>query len=136
MANILKGEIPLVLADKRAFTLVFDMDALIEAEAVYGKPMHAVTADASVGFMGAIRALLFGAMRARHPDMTLADVGSLIGANTLAITEALTAAVDQAMPPPAPASAGGKAVPAKRPPGRNSGANGAGRASTRKRSGA
>lgn len=137
MANILKGEIPLVLADKREFTLVFDMDALIEAEGVYGKPMHQVTADASKGFMGAIRALLYGAMRACHPEMSVADVGGLIGANTLAITQALTGAVDRAMPPPAPKSAGGKApVVAKRPPGRSSGASGAARASSRKRSGA
>jgi hypothetical protein len=137
MANFLKGEVPLVLADKRKLTLVFDMDALIEAEAAYGKPMHQVTADASKGFMGATRALVFGALQARHPEMTLKDAADILGANTMAITEALTRALDQSMPEPAPSAPGNDAAPAaKRQPGKTSGANGAEPASTRTRSGA
>lgn len=137
MANILKGEIPLVLADKREFTLVFDMDALIEAEGVYGKPMHQVTADASRGFMGATRALVYGALQAHHPEITAKEAGAILAANTAAITEALTRALDQSMPAPEPSAGGNGGAPAaKRPPGRTSGASGAKRVSTRKRSGA
>ncbi|KPH66901.1 hypothetical protein [Novosphingobium sp. ST904] len=134
MANLLKGEVPLILSDKREFTLVFDMDALIEAEGVYRKPMHVMAADASAGFMGATRAMLFGALQAHHPGVSLKDVSEMLKGDTLAITEALTKALDQSMPPPAKASAGGKAAVAPRP-GRTSGANGAKRSSTRTASG-
>ena len=134
MANLLKGEVPLVLADKREFNLVFDMDALIEAEGAYGKPMHQLAADASSGFLGALRAMLFGAMRARHPQVTLEEVSGIILEDTLAVTTALTKALDRSMPEPGKPGAEGKAPPAPRR-GRTSGGNGAKRSSTQKHSG-
>ena len=134
MANLLKGEVPLVLKDKRAFTLVFDMDALIEAEGAYGKPMHALAADASAGFLGALRAMLYGAMRARHPQVTIADVSQILREDTHSVTLALTNALDQSMPEPGKAGAEGNA-PAVPQRGKTSGGSGAKRSSTRKRSG-
>lgn len=137
MANILKGEVDLPLADKRTLTLVFDMDALIEAESAFGQPMKVVVAQAEAGFMGAVRALLYGALRARHPEITMAETSAILVANTEEITLALTRALDEAMPDPAStASAGGKAAaPVKPRRGATSGGSGARRSSTRKRSG-
>lgn len=134
MANLLKGEVPLFLTDKRAFTLVFDMDALIEAEGAYGKPMHQLAADASAGYMGATRALLFGAMRARHPEVTLKDVAKILEDDLQTVTAGLTAALDRSMPEPGQAGTEGKAQAAL-PRGKTSGGSGAKRSSTRKRSG-
>lgn len=135
MANVLKGEVVLPLADGRKLTLVFDMDALIEAEAAFGQPMHITVAHASQGFMGAMRALIYGALRARHPEMTLREVGALLSDNADAIGAALTAALDEAMPEAKP-SAEGKAPAVSRRRGGTSGTTGAKRGSTRKRSGA
>lgn len=137
MANFLLGEVPLKLADGRSFTLVFDMEALIEAEGAYGKPMHAIMIDASKGFMGALRAVLYGAFRAYHPEFDLKAVADLLAKNTDAVAAALTDAHDKAMPDPTP-SAGGKAkaAPARRQPGKTCGGSGAKRTSTRTRSGA
>lgn len=134
MANLLKGEVPLVLADKREFTLVFDMDALIEAEGAYGKPMHQLAADASQGFLGALRAMLYGALRARHPDVALEEVSDIILEDTLSVTTALTKALERSMPEPGPSGPAGNARPAPQR-GRISGGNGAKRSSTRKPSG-
>ncbi|MED5545798.1 MAG: hypothetical protein VYD90_11155 [Pseudomonadota bacterium] len=134
MANILKGEVPLPLTDGRELTLVFDMEALIEAEGAFGFPMNVIVDKASKGFMGALRALLYGALRAHHPDLSLRDVANLIAENSDAISTALTSALDEGMPD-AKASAEGKAVAAKRRPGGTSGKTGAKRASTTKRSG-
>ncbi|WP_394658423.1 hypothetical protein [uncultured Novosphingobium sp.] len=121
MANAHKGYVPLKLDGDREFTLVFDHEGLIEAESAYGKPLHQVLADASTGFMGATRALLYGAMRRFHADLTLGDVSTLLFENADAIGAALSQAYDAAMPKPG-ASTEGKAA---RPRGKTSGANGA-----------
>lgn len=134
MANLLKGEVPLVLKDKRAFTLVFDMDALIEAEGAYGKPMHALAADASAGFLGALRAMLYGAMRARHPSVTIAEVSEILREDTHSVTVALTAALDRSMPEAGKAGAEGNVQPVLQR-GKTSGGSGVKRSSTRRRSG-
>ena len=39
MANAIKGEVPLNLSDGRNLTLIMDMEALVEAESAYGKPL-------------------------------------------------------------------------------------------------
>jgi hypothetical protein len=138
MANSLKGEAPLVLADKREFTLVLDFEALIEAETVYGKPLKQLTHDAGRGFMGANRALIYGALQAHHAGLSLQEAGEILRDNTLAVADALARAFDQAMPEPVPPRAGGNvSAPVASPPrGKTSGASGARPSSTRKRSGA
>lgn len=134
MVNALKGEVPLKLDGGRKLTLVFDMDGLIEAEGTYGKPLAQMLADASAGFMGAVRAMLFGALRARHSDLTLGDVSAMLADNTQAISDALGAAYSKAMPDPAgDASAEGKAAPTRQR-GKTSGDSGAKRDSNRKAS--
>lgn len=134
MTNALKGEVPLKLNDGTHLTLVFDMEAMIEAEGAYGKPMLTMVGDASVGFIGAIRAMLYGALRAHHSDLSLKDVSEMLRENTEVITDALAKAHDAAMPASNGVSAEGKAAPRRRP-GKISGANGAKRGSPRKPSG-
>jgi hypothetical protein len=122
MANAVRGEVPLKLEDGREFTLVLDFDALVEAEGAYGKPLAQMMGDLSGGFVGSIRAVLWGAMRAKHPDIALRDVSAMVLSNGEAIGTALTAAVEAAFPD---ASAEGKAPAAKAQRGKASGASGA-----------
>jgi hypothetical protein len=121
MANIVKGEAPLKLKDQREFVLVMDMEALVEAESAYGKPLQKMMVDASQGFVGASRALLYGALRAKHPMVTLRDASAIFMTDPDAAGEALTKAVEAGFPD-VTQSAEGKA---QGPRGRRSGASGA-----------
>lgn len=116
--NPLKGEVPLTLKDGRKYTLVIDMEALIEAESAYGKPLQQMMQDAAARFVGALRAILFGAMRAKHPDVTLRDASGIIMSDAEAVGTALSAAVGAGFPDVSE----GKDGP--RPRGKTSGANG------------
>lgn len=126
--NPLKGEAPLKLKDGREYTLVLDFEALVEAENAFGKPLPIIMAEASQGFMGAIRALLFGALRARQPDITAVEAAGIIMTDFDAVGAALQAATDVAFPKSEGRESGN-------PAGTTSGASGAKRASTRKPSG-
>lgn len=129
--NPIKGEAPLKLSDGREYVLTLDFEALVEAEQAYGKPLPKLMADASVGFMGAVRALLFGALRAHHPDITAVETAEIIMSDFDAVGEALQAATQNGFP-----KAEGKKSGNARPAGKTSGRNGAKPASTRKPSGA
>lgn len=133
MVNPLKGEAAVTLEDGRQLVLVLDMEALIEAEAAYGKPMRVVMQEAAQEFVGAMRALLFGALRAHHREFTLRDAGALFASS--ADAEAIAAALGDAAEAgfSKPAAAEGKE--GAHPPGASSGASGAKPASTRKPSG-
>src|SRR6478609_223027 len=96
--NPIKGEVPLRLSDGREFVLVLDMEALIEAEAAYGKPLGKVMADASAGFVGASRALLYGALKAKQPTISLRDASAIFMANGDAVSDALSRAGEAALP--------------------------------------
>lgn len=89
MANVIKGEVPLKLGDGREFVMVMDMDAMVEAEAVYGKPTPQIMADASQGYIGATRALIYASLRARHPDITLKEASEIFMAGGPAAVEAM-----------------------------------------------
>lgn len=130
--NPIKGKVPLTLKDGREFTLVLDMEAFVEAETAYGKPMPELMAAANAGFVGASRALLYGALKACHPQITLRDASSLFLTDAEAIGPALDAAAAAAFPDRAE---GGE--PGNPPrPGKPSGSSGAKPASNQKRSGA
>jgi hypothetical protein len=124
MANAIRGEVPLNLSDGRTFTLIMDMEALVEAESAYGKPLQKMMADAAQGFVGASRALLYGALRAKHPDVTLRDASAIFMTDADAAGEALTEAVEKGFPDAAK-SAEGKV---SRPRTKTSGGSGAKRA--------
>src|SRR6478609_4662181 len=128
--NPIKGEVPLRLSDGREFVLVLDFEALVEAEGAYGKPLAQVMADASAGFVGASRALLYGALRAKHPGITLRDASALFLEHADDVSAALEQAATAAFPD---ASAEGNAGSPQRGP--TSGGSGAKRAKKPKPSG-
>lgn len=120
--NPVKGEAPLVLSDGRRFTLVLDMEALVDAESAYGKPMPQMMADAGKGFIGATAALLQGAL-ARHNPTARGVVLEMLRTDSEAVGDALTKASQSAFPDE---SAGGNASKAASPQrGKTSGRSGA-----------
>lgn len=128
MTNPLKGEAALKLGDGREFTLVLDFDGLIAAEQAYAKPMAQMMAEAQGGFMGALRAILWGALRQRHGAVSLSEAGQILLDGGDEAFAALTKAIDASMPAKAANGAEGeKPGNAAQPPaGNSSGSNGAG----------
>lgn len=122
MTNPLKGEATLSLADGRSFTLAFDMEALIEAESAYGKPLKQLMQDASAGFVGAVRSLIYGGLRARHPEITLREASTILMENSDALSIALEAALAASMPDP---KKGAEDKEGGNPRGKASGSSGA-----------
>jgi hypothetical protein len=112
--------------------LVLDFEALVEVETLTGKPAPQVMSEFSQGFVGAVRALLFGALRRRHPDITAVEVGEMIVSDTDAVTLAMVTAVGSSMPKPAEGKESGKARSGTT---KSSGRNGAKPVSTPKPSG-
>lgn len=137
MANSLKGETPLTLADGREFTLVLDMEALIGAEGLTGKPLPVVIGQAAEGFWGALAAIAQCAFLRFHPEITREDVLAMMRTDRAALREAITESMKHAFPDAKPAKAGddGKVGNAKTPRGKSSGRSGAKPGSTPKRSG-
>lgn len=121
MSNPVKGEATLKLGDGRELTLVLDMEALVEAESSYGKPLPKLMREAQEGFMGASAALLQGAL-SRHHDMSRAEALELLRTDADAVAEALGRAGDSAFPE---AAAGNAAALKSRPRGKTSGRSGA-----------
>jgi hypothetical protein len=128
--NPLKGEAPLKLGDGREFIFQLDFEALVEAEQAYGKPLPRLMADASQGYVGAVRALLLGGLRRHHPDFTADDATAIILTDFEAVANGMMAAVDAAFPK-AEGKESGNAVPT----GPTSGRDGAKAGSTRTPSG-
>ncbi len=131
MPNPVRGEVPLKLSDGREFVLVADMEAMVTAESLYGKPVEQVFADAVRGFTGATRAIFYGMLQAHHPEVTPREALDILTADKAAVTKSLEAAASASKPKE---SAGGKE--GANPPGTSSGSNGAKRGSSRKSSGA
>lgn len=127
MPNTIKGEVPLSLSDGRDFVLVLDFEALVEAEGVYGKPLAQVMADAAAGFVGATRALLYGALRAKHPTITPREASALFLEHSDEVSAALEKAGEAAIPGSREGK-DGKNPPAKSQRGKTSGRSGAKRA--------
>lgn len=98
MANPVRGEAALKLSDGRSLTLIMDMEALVEAESAYGKPMAQMMQDASAGFVGASRALLYGALRAKHPQLQLREASEMFASDGEAVAAAIAEAVEKGFP--------------------------------------
>lgn len=123
MANPVKGEMPLVLADGRRFTLVLDMEALLAVEDATGKPLPEVMARAAAGFLTAMAAIAQAAFLRHHPEVTRAEVLAILQTDQGALSDALGKASETAFPTQ---SAGGNGGPkARRPAGKTSGPSGA-----------
>lgn len=127
MTNAVKGEDELVLADGRKFTLVMDFEAFVAAESLYSKPLVTIAVEAATGFMGATRALLYGALRAHHASVTPEEAGAMCLAEYDRVKAALEAADKASYPEPSEDKKPGKADLPRR--GSSSGNSGAKRAS-------
>lgn len=132
--NPMLGEAELDLGGGNEFTLVFDYEAMIVAEATYGQPLGVTSVHADQGFVGALRAMLFGATRAFHPNLTLAEATDIVFNHAPAVKAALNEAAKNSMPTTKPAEDGDGAGPPRA--GTRSGGNGVKRGSTRKASSA
>lgn len=131
MTNPVRGEADLKLKDGRTLTLVLDFEAYVAAEAAYGKPLAALTIDAATGFVGAMRAMFFGALRSNHLDIDVLEAGRIMSTDAVAVEAAMELAAKRAYPEEDKEP--GKAESPRH--GKASGASGAKSASTRKPSG-
>lgn len=125
MANPVKGEAELKLEDGREFTLLLDMEGLVQAEAQYGKPMKDLLADTAKGFVGASRALLWGGLRQHHPEVTPKQALAMLEDEGEAVALAIAAAVTSAFPDAADDDEEEKDEKSKSPPSKRSGGSGA-----------
>lgn len=91
MTNRVRGEEALRLKDGREFTLVLDFEAMVAAESSYGQPIGVLLQHWSSGFLGAMRCMLFGALRSNHADLSLEDAGAIVEADAEAVNKALAA---------------------------------------------
>jgi hypothetical protein len=80
------------LKDGRELSLDFGLEAIIAAESAYGQPAAKLMFDASEGFIGAMRALIYGALRGKHADITLSEAGEIWRSDKAAIEKALAEA--------------------------------------------
>lgn len=135
MANTLKGETPLTLADGREFTLLCDMEALVGVEALTGKPLPMVIRQAGEGFWSATAAIAQAAFARFHPEIAREDVLAMLRTDRAALEEALTEALKHAFGDPDSDAGDAEGNAPKRPRGKSSGRNGAKQGSTPKRSG-
>lgn len=122
MTNAVKGEAELILSDGRKFTLVMDFEAFVAAESLYRQPLVTIAVEAAAGFMGATRALLFGALRAHHSHVTPEEAGAMCLAEYDRVKAALEKADKAAYPELSEDKKPGKA---RRPLGKSSGNSGA-----------
>lgn len=123
MPNPVKGEVTLRLSSGREFVLVLDHEALIEAETLYRKPLANLMADAMLGFVGACRSLLYGALRAHHPEVTAREAAEIFLGEMEAVSAALAEAAETAFPNGAEGRQEANPPPARR--GKISGSSGA-----------
>lgn len=117
----LKGEASFKASDGTTYNLVLDFNAFAEAEEVAGMDVDslikAVTPIIDPKTMAVIKrplikhlgALLYGALAAHHPGMSMREVNNLFAEDGCG--EAIAKALEGALPKPKP-SAEGKALPA------------------------
>lgn len=126
MTNPLRGEATLDLGDDGKFLLVLDHEALIAAEGVFGRPIELLMLAFRDGMAGAHRAMLWGALRRHHSDVTVERATELVLANRVKVIDVLTAAVIASMPEKAEGKKPGNRK--ARRAGKSSGSSGAKRA--------
>jgi len=97
MANRIYGEARVDLDDGRELTLRFDFGALAEAEEAADKGTQEMMAELAKGGarLKTARAMLYGALRFHHPDLTLEDAGELLLSDSGNISEAMGRAMSE-----------------------------------------
>jgi len=97
MANRIYGEARAPLDDGRELTLRFDFGALVEAEEAAECGTEAMMAELAKGGarLKTARAMLYGALRHYHPELTLDDAGELLMSDSSAISAAMGRAMQE-----------------------------------------
>lgn len=119
MVNPIRGQAICELGDGTTLTLVVDFEALAIAEEVADKGVNDLLAEmGGEPRMKTMRAIIYGALRERHPDLDLQSVGSILlsPADGTIVSQALGRAIAGAFSetggaqnPPAPSSGAGTA---------------------------
>jgi hypothetical protein len=119
MANRIYGEARVVLEDGRELTLRFDFGALVEAEEAADAGTEELMRELAKGSprLKTARAMLYGALRYHHSDLTLEDAGELLMSDGSAVSEALGEAMQEMADRRAKNPPTGAAPVRKSPPG-------------------
>lgn len=98
MANRAKGEVGFRGLDGADYVLVYDVNALCDAEDRLGFGVGDFGARLASPSVSQLRVLLWAGLRARHPEIDERAAGALLSPKRLGavVTEALAAALPQA----------------------------------------
>lgn len=132
------GDTLFVDRDGREYHLLFDHEGMIAAEDVASRNganlgFKDVVVGSAAGRLGCLRALVYGALRAHHPEVTVAEATGMVEREGKPLGKALFEAMANAAPPPAKGKAANPPKAASGT-GTRSSPPGAKRASTRKAS--
>lgn len=98
MANPAKGEVAFKVADAE-YTLKFSTNAICEMEEAVSKGLNSILQN--MERLSYVRALLWAALRAKHPDISLAATGEIIDrAGMKSTTDAVGKAIAIYLPKP------------------------------------
>lgn len=97
MANRFKGELAIEIEGK-AYTLVMDFNAMAEfEEATGGNALDFLDAvSAGKAKIRELRAFVYAAMLARHPDATLQEAGNILSVDHNILADLIVASVPEA----------------------------------------
>lgn len=105
-------QIGITLKSGQSLRLVIDFNALCDFERVMrreeydaARELAALSRPGSQPPFGVLRALIWAALQAHHPALSLRDVGALLQDEGQALTEGLLSAMRDAAPDAAPAGA-------------------------------
>ena len=99
MANAERGEVDLEIGGE-TYTLRLPSNAIAEVEDLLDQDFPEILQRMQSGRVGAQRAMLYAALREKHPKVTLLDAGQMLDGNRHAINEALGNALTLAFPSP------------------------------------
>lgn len=88
MANRERGEVDLTVGSE-TYTLRLSTNALAEVEDLLDQDFGEILQRMEAGRVGAQRAMLFAALREKHPTVTLLDAGQMLDTDRRAVNEAL-----------------------------------------------
>ena len=102
MANPQRGEHSVTVGET-TYTLRFTLNALCEVEEAAGVSVEALLGRVSNGNLRDVRLLVWGALRDAHPELTLTEAGTVLGAvmaaDGMEAAEALiVTAIEEAFP--------------------------------------
>jgi hypothetical protein len=85
--------------DGETYTLSMDINAICDMEEAVNRPIHEIQALASAGSLRYVRLLVWAALQAHHPTLTLEDAGRLMSrAGLPAVNDAVMRAAEQMTP--------------------------------------